>query len=473
MAKTLLNLKLSYKGKLLDIIKSGRDFDNSWYIGSNKYLFWQILDPNFPNKHLFLVKKGNDYFLQLVPGSNVSCSKNGNPVDASFLQQNGILKGTSLLLRNDMSGTVALNPEWEIKYEFTEPWVRVLTEEERMIVAQYSRRSELTASERFNRSLILLFIFLTVAFILVYDFVLKPETVDTGTLESKLAQLEQAQRVEPPPIQGQAPVEAGTAEGEATEVVEAPTGTQGTPGGTGAANASATFGNMSGTGTAAPGSPYQAATVRQSFVTASPGGRSGGGGSGPGGGPGAGSGFAGTFDPNATAGYNQTDLGQIAFGKTPGGGTSTRPTEGTVQVFTGDAGKIAPRGKPIAQSAQTAGVIRSFQAASVSTISEGSIASVAEEQRPDVEKISSSVNARKGQITQLYRQSAAVQASSGSITIKLYISDNGQVDAADVIPNSETFTTKFLQDVKNLVENWSFNVSKKTIYQFTLRLSQG
>jgi len=469
MAKTVLNLKLNYKGKLLDISKAGRDFTKQLFIGTDKHLFWQILDPSFPNKHQFLVKRGDDYYLQLLPGANVSCSHNGNPVDASYLQQNGILKGSNLLLRNDMAGTIALNPDWEIKYEYTEPWVRVLTEEERMIVAQYSRRAELTAAERFNRSMVILFLLLTIAFLLIYDFVLKPEAVDIGTLEARLAMLEEAQRVEVPLPTGQQAFVAGTETGEvATEATEV-----GTPGGVGTANVGATFGGIGVPGgTGDPNAPFQAATFRQSFVTATPGARGGGGGTGTGPG-GGGSGIAGAFDPSATGGYSQTNLGQVAFGQAPAGGTTMAPPSGSVAIFTGDAGRIVPRGRPVAQSAQTAAVIQSFSAANVTTIQEGSIISAPEELRPEIERIQASVNGRKGQITQIYRKYAAQRAMSGSITIELFISSNGQVDAAEVIPNSENFTEGFLKEVKALVESWSFNVSQRQRYRFTVRLTQG
>ncbi|MDZ4181844.1 MAG: hypothetical protein U1B83_03120 [Candidatus Cloacimonadaceae bacterium] len=489
MAKTLLNLKLSYKGKLLDIVKYGNDFKSKWFIGSSKHLFWQILDPSFPDRHLFVTQKGNDLYMNLIPGAKLSCSKDGNPVETSYLQSNGILSGTQLKLRNDMTGVLVLNPDWEIKYEYSEPWVKLLTEEERQIVAQYSRRGELTSVERFNRGMIVLFTIITLLFVIIYDVALKPETIEDTTLEMRLAQIQKAQRIEAQlPMAQQASfgddaaararAEAAAraaAEAAAAAAAAAAAGQRGTTtgpaGGTG--DASRTFGSFSPSATGVA-QPFQAVTTTQSFVAATPGGRGGGGGAGggPGGGPGAGSGYASTFDPGATGGYNQTDLGSVAFG-TPGGpGSSTRPGD-NVAVFTGDATKIAPRGRPVAQTAETQRVIQSFQAAAIQPISEGAITAAPEEQRPDLEKIQIGVNGRKGQIMQLYRASAAVKAASGSIQIKLYIDNNGNVTAADVTPTSEGFTEKFLKDVKNLVEGWSFNVSNKAIYQFTVRLTQG
>jgi len=73
----LLNLTLHYKGKVLDRVRYGKDFKSKFFIGSSKYLFWQILDESFPDKHLFLTKKGDQLYLQLPPGAKISCSKGG------------------------------------------------------------------------------------------------------------------------------------------------------------------------------------------------------------------------------------------------------------------------------------------------------------------------------------------------------------------------------------------------------------
>ncbi|MGC9361536.1 MAG: hypothetical protein ACP5F3_01270, partial [Candidatus Syntrophosphaera sp.] len=68
-------------------------------------------------------------------------------------------------------------------------------------------------------------------------------------------------------------------------------------------------------------------------------------------------------------------------------------------------------------------------------------------------------------------RNSAIKAASGSITVIMYINEDGSV-VADIIPNSATFTQSFLEEVKTIVENWRFNVSKKTKYRFQMRLSQ-
>ena len=196
MAKTQLNLILSYKGKTLDVIKQGKDFTNKWIIGSNKRLLWQILDTSFPFQHRLLIQKGDNSYLQIPPGASLTCSKDGKPVETAYLQQNGILQGGSLLLRNDMAGTIKIAPDWDISYEYAEPRVLRLTDQEQRLVAQYSRREALTPSERANRTLILVCLIVGIIFLLVYDYVLKPKAEAAATLAAKLAELERAQRIE-------------------------------------------------------------------------------------------------------------------------------------------------------------------------------------------------------------------------------------------------------------------------------------
>lgn len=482
MAKTQLNLILSYKGKTLDVIKQGKDFTNKWIIGSNKRLLWQILDTSFPFQHRLLIQKGDNSYLQMPPGASLTCSKDGKPVETAYLQQNGILQGGSLLLRNDMAGTIKIAPDWDISYEYAEPRVLRLTDQEQRLVAQYSRREALTPSERANRTLILVCLIVGIIFLLVYDYVLKPKAEAAATLAAKLAELERAQRIEA--MIGE-PEELPEQEMEATGVTEM----EGVPSeertttGTGRrapATAQATFGRFRSSdptsGAYTSGQPAQQATVLREFVTARPGSRIGTGGSGGVGpsfdatGGGAGSGYSPSFNPGETARYNQTDLSQVVIGQTPRGGTTVRPT-GKIDKFTGDASKLAPARKPLPQSAQTQRIIQSFQSPSISTISENNVVGSTAGASSDVDDIYGQLYGRKGQITQLYRKHSAVQASSGSISIKLYIDSNGTV-VADVTPNSASFTQSFLQEVKRLVENWTFRVSKKTIYQFQIRLSQ-
>lgn len=489
MAKTQLNLELSYKGKVLDYIKHGSGlFKSKWFVGSNKYLLWQILDPAFPDKHQLITQKGNDFVMNLVPGAKLECSKDGKPVDQGYLQSNGILKGNELQLTSDMTGTMVLNPDWKINYRFIEPYVHILTEDERQIVAQYSRRAESTSEEKFGRGLVLLFLFLTLAMLLLYDLVLKPDTTELGTLEASLAQLRRAQRVETYKAQevqtgprdsdaeARALAEAearAAADAAAAAAARAQAGqgrTTGTPGGTGT-NAASLFGEFNPN--AVVRNPVAITTTRD-FVAASRDGGGGGGGSGPGGGPGGtggGSGRSGgissSFDPNAVANYQQSEFSSAS---NTGGikGSSERPA-GTVDVKGNvSQAQIAALGKPVAvTSADRAVISRITQQAPA--VTENSIASAPEETQTDLQALRTAVNSRKSQLNTLYRKAAAIENSGGSVNIRIY-GRGSKIEAAQVTPVSGNLPTSFLEDIKRAVQSWTVSgVSGSFNYQFTMR----
>ncbi|MDD2227989.1 MAG: hypothetical protein PHY48_01095 [Candidatus Cloacimonetes bacterium] len=478
MAK-LLNMKLNYKGKLLDFVREGRDIKKKFFIGSNKYLFWQILDPKFPDKHLFITEKGNQYYMQLPPGAKLSCAKNGEPVDSTYLTKNNILQGTELQLRPDMTGTVAIAPEWEISYEYKEPWVTVLTPEEKQIVAQYARFSEPTAMERFNRNIMLLFVFLTVVFLLVFQAFLKPKESFDTTVEEKLATLQKAELVkyEESKIEGSALAEkttSGTADKPAPEVAAeagtpSPNAGAATSGGS-AISAGSMFGigafDPTATSSAAP--TIRVATLTEGFSSSRPGG--GGGGSGPGaggGGPNTGGGRTSSFDPNAQVGFS-SDLGKIATNAPSVGGSSIRPKEGSFVNVAGDLRKLAPSGVAFGLTSGTNKLVSSFKSQNVAQVTESSIQAAAPETRTRYETIGATVKARQSQIAAIYSKYNAILPFTGSASIRLLISANGRVQSAIITPNGN-LPEEFLKEVKNLCEGWTFSVNDNSDYTFTTR----
>lgn len=473
MAKTLLNLKLNYKGKNLDIAKYGRDFTNKLVIGSNKYLFWQILDPKFPDKHLFLTSTGGDFYLQLVPGSKVSCVKGGSEVDQAYLTSNKILTGNSLKLSPDMTGSVALTPDWEVKFEFSEPWVSVLTEEQRQVVAQYSRRAELSSTERFNRGLMLGITALAILFLIVYDLWLKPADTGVADLEARLQQL--ATRVTPA-VEAQSstfeaeepetPAETGQEQAQAAQQARPGTQTGATQGTAGSAAASFGLGDFNASATQRP-MQVVAVTGSEVFGATRPGGRPGGSGATGPGASGPGTGAASNFNPGATS-VAGADLGAVATRGPNVAGSSIRP-QGGVAVVTGDASRVAPIGRPIAQTAAQQSVRTSFTTQSVQTVSEGSIQSAPAESQATYATIAARVNSLKGRINQAFVSEYNVQPQAGSVAITLYIGADGAVRAADVVPQSGDLTTQFLQKVQQQVLTWRFSVSEMAKYRFVMQ----
>lgn len=497
MAKTTLNLKLNYRGMHLDTIRQGSDFQNKWTIGRDKNLFWQILDDSnkFPLKHKLLVRHGNDYYLQLPDGSNLSCSKDGQPLDANLLQQNGILSGSLLKLRNDLSGKVQVHPDYDIQFEYTEPVKTVLRPDEQAVVNSSSRATPLSSSERTEVGLILLFLLLGLAFVMIYDLVIKPKIDREKSLTEMLAELERVRRVEPdksltPPeadITGYEAQEDQTGEQGTTVARTGKTTRRGTGKGTGQAvpNARQVFGGQ-GTGGTRGGfgsSSAVAVTGLQDFMTARPGARGGAGTKGTSGSGGsfnsAASGFAGSFDPNATAGFDSSvsNMPRVASVQPGQMGSSTRPNVPT-QAFTGDASRLQAYqggGGPNIPSAQqeaarvTQSVVRDPQ---VTKIPEPEVKIPKPASNvPDADLIYNQIAARRGQIEQSYKRNAAIKKQTGSITVVMNIDENGSV-SANVTSNSATFTQGFLSEIRGIVESWRFNVSQPTKYQFRMNLTQ-
>lgn len=487
MAKTQLNLELNYKGKDLDKIKHGSGlFKKEWFIGSNKHLLWQVLLPSFPDKHKLVTQKGNELYLNLLPGSQLECVKHGQNMDQAALSGQRLLSGNSLLLQNDMEGTLTLHPDWQVKYSFGEPYTYVLTEEEKQIVATYSRRAESTPQEKFGRSMIILFLFITIVFLGIYDLALKPAKVAEGTLEAALRRLRSAQRVEA--FKQEVPVgqreddeaarlaaeAAAKAAAEAAAKAEKTTATTRRPTGATARGASSLFGVGKFDPNAVVRDPIAITSTRE-FVAASRRGGTGGGGYGTGtggtgfggGGGGTGGGMASTFDPNAIVTYQQSDF---TAASPVGGlaGTTARPS-GRVEVRGNiTAAEIATLGKPVAvTSSERAAITRISQRAPA--ISEGNIASAPQEYQSDMEALRRAVNSRKSQLTSLYRKTAAIQSSGGSVDITIY-GTGSRIEAVQVVPTSGNLPNSFLNEIKQAVSSWSVSgVSGPFNYKFSIR----
>lgn len=509
MAKTILNLKLNYRGKHLDTIRQGADFHNDWYIGSDKHLFWQILDDSnkFPKKHKLLIRRGTENYLLLPDGSNLTCSKDGRPLDANSLQQNGILSGSQLKLSSGLTGTVQVNPDYEIQFEYTEPVRTILRPEEQAVVQRVMQSAPMSASERTETGLILLFLILGLAFVLIYDQVIKPKLDEEKNLTEMMAAMERVQRIEPqlgltpetspdataaeekPEEQTQAsdkkqPAKSTTKPGKPSlKPPSTSTQTQAQK----APDERQIFGNNRPNSPTSPGSRPQsvvAATNLQSFVTARPGAKAGQGLPGTSSSTGsfnprAGDSYTGSFNPDATSGFDSSVSNMPGVAQVPPSqrGTTNKPGVPT-QTFAGDASKLQPyqpgqwpsvpapkeEADKVTQSVVKAPDISKIPVPEVKIPKP--VSSV-----PDANIIYSQISARKGQIEQSYKRNSAIKKQTGSITIAMDIAENGTV-SAKVTSNSATFTSSFLNEIKGIVESWRFNVSQATKYQFRMNLTQ-
>ena len=507
MAKTQLNMELIYKGKVLDYIKSGSGvFKNNWYLGSNKHLLWQILDPSFPDKVKLISQKNNNFIMNLIPKAQVECKQDGKSVTKEQLTASGLLKGNQLTLQNNMTGTVTLSPDWQINYRFIEPYVHVLTEEERRIVAQYSRRAERSPQEKAGTTLILVFLFITLAILVVYDLVLKPDLMKQYTLDAGMASYSMGQRIEPrgdqmPPqsqidedAAAKAAAEAAAkaaAEAAAKAAAEAtkptttakptqpkkpttttttPTGTTGTTT-TGGSTASR-FGSFDPSATVR--NPV-AITETRSFVVTTPGatasgsGTTGGGGK-PSGIAGTAGGISSTFDPHAVSNYKPSDLAGASTAPGGKGSTTTRPTGNVDVVADINKAQIAQLNKPVAQTGPERQLIATISA-QAPAVTENAIASAPEEQRTGYQSIKNYVGGRRAQLINPIRKYTAIEKATGTVDIRI-LGRDGRVQTAEVIPTSGNLPEDYLAEIKRIVMGWNIPQHRGPFnYKFTIRVS--
>ncbi|MBT3756390.1 MAG: hypothetical protein HOG24_08940, partial [Candidatus Cloacimonetes bacterium] len=86
MANKVLNLKLKYKDKVLDIARHNRDFTKKFYIGNDRDLFWQILDKAFPKRYNLISKSGSSFKMNLRDNMKVIVKKDNQELGMDDLR---------------------------------------------------------------------------------------------------------------------------------------------------------------------------------------------------------------------------------------------------------------------------------------------------------------------------------------------------------------------------------------------------
>lgn len=462
MAK-ILSLKLNYKETFLDYAKEGREIRKQFFIGSNKFLQWQILDPSFPDKHLFVKKVGDKLVMNIPSGAEFTCKKDGQDVDHAYLKQQNLLSGNQLVLDPTMSGELQLLKDWNVEFDFRVPYVAVLNEQQRGDVIASARRPDLLPVERFNRGIMLIAAILTVLFLIFFDLFLSKETYVEETVELRMAQI--AQKVVP----DIAPTDAAPEITPEAPVADAPQGTattgQGGQASTGSSGISSLLGgSFDPNATQAPAN-YAIVTVVEGFaVTGSGGGRvSGIGGSGGGvTAGGTGTTFSSTQGPGVT-----TNIGAIAASGPATQGYSVAPVGGTGAYITGDARGVTVSGKSWEQSSRDIQIMQDFRSRNIATVTESSISKLDASTQARYTSLGQQVRDRQSQIEAAYRQAQMNQ--SMTFRINLFVAQNGNVISADVIPLGE-YPAGFVSEVKRICESWKFNVQQEMNYQFRFTL---
>lgn len=170
----ILKMNLKYKGKDLNYVTSQNELKSKFYIGSDKHLFWQILDKSFPAKHKFVTRKGKDYVAHLKNNMKVSVNYNDQELSNVELKSKGIMKGDELYLRPGYTGTIALAPDWEVDFKYFQKKRKKISKEELRVIKKFSRWSPWTKEERFTRIFLLLAFIFTLAGSIAFDIMYEP-----------------------------------------------------------------------------------------------------------------------------------------------------------------------------------------------------------------------------------------------------------------------------------------------------------
>jgi len=481
MAKNTLSMTLFYKGKKLNFAKSGVEFKNKFYIGQDKFLFWQILDSKFPDKHLFIKKKDEKYYVDLLPNMDIKCTINNEELNKDALKSRKLLSGSEVTINNEMNGSVQIAPDWSAEFCFVEPYSLVLTEAQQKIADLYARRAELDPFEKFTRNFLIAATAVTLLGIILFD-IFKPKDIEIETLEQRWEQIQAVATAVTPASDISQPEVSGSASTEpAPQVAE--TTTKGTATGTGTsgtmskAAAKTALSGLLGDGGFNPGSTGSAlvaVTAEENIVAASlGGGRGGGGGGGAGKGPGAGgatggagggAGVGSVFDPSAVS-SGTTNLAGLSSGR-PQGQLSTQAPSGNVTTIVGDVGRIVPVGRPATKV--SAGVVSRFSGPEVKKIAEGSIAAAPPETRSELQRIEQKVARYKPQIKDLFNRMSQIKSMYGTIRFTLYIEENGSVADVSIVPISGEFYPEFLSELQKLIKGWRFDNKNLVPYEFSM-----
>lgn len=112
-----LYLKLYYKNTIID--RKFVDKKKKVLVGNSKKIFWQILDPQFPHKHLLFTKiKGKNCFKLNLPefATLENFCKGENKYNDSELE--ALSKEQQFEIDHTCSGTIILTDDYKISFEF-------------------------------------------------------------------------------------------------------------------------------------------------------------------------------------------------------------------------------------------------------------------------------------------------------------------------------------------------------------------
>jgi hypothetical protein len=463
MAEKVLNLRLKYKNKFLDTAIYKRDFTNSFLIGSDKKIFWQILDKAFPEKHKLISKKDNDFFMHLLPDMSISVMKDGKFVSDEELKKQNQLSDRVLKLSRDTEGAIKFSKNWTVEYYFKTPYVAVKSKEDIAFFHTYHKWEELTKEQKFTRTFLIIALLVTFAGSFIFERTYEPparidfrDRLRSIEEQATLVQPEFQEDVQQPTETVTTGFERATSEAEASEQAAAAAAQS-------AADFEREFGALTGFGTGSgeedlTGAIFETNVIGTKFVESSDGA--------------SGMPDIGLSLPKAGQGTsilesagNLGDLSDFSGLGDLGLGTGDANFEGVdIASLGGDLGNyktVRIKGK-----AEFDAIKRSF--GGIRTIKEDDIELLeTPEARTELASIEQQVQALRPQINQLYRIESMMTDMYGTIEFEVIIGGDGKIMAVDYSPaKGSYFSPEFLEKAKQIIMKWNIRVKEAIGYRF-------
>ena len=475
MVDKVLNLKLKYKDKVLDIARYKRDFNNKFFIGNDRDMFWQILDRAFPKRYNLISKRGSSFKMKLRDDMSVMVMKDNQELGMDDLRRANLLKGRTLTLDPSTVGSINFGGKWEIGYSFITPYTYTPSIQEVSIAKQFAKFPPSTPPQKFTRAFVILGLIATwIGLYIAESTYVPPLKIDFTERMQRIEEFAtqiQPEFVEEVATEGTTDVQVGKSreemEVEVTEQVEQAQ-----------AMTSAQFeqefglalnvggGIQGGTGTGDFSNELLEVTEVSEIVAASSGG------------PGAGTGpkarrGATDLDVAGTGGFDLEGSGDGLGGLGDMSGLDLGGTGGFEEVDMASlGGNVGSYNITKVESrAQFKAVQKRF--AGIKMVKEGSIKvkqTVSPQTKSIVADIDRVVSTYKPQISKLFGVETMMMDMYGTIEFSIIINKRGKVEAVDMdVIQGSYFTDSFLRKCREIILNWKIPVKDPIGYSFRMK----
>lgn len=148
METLVLDLKMD--GNTVNYAVSGKDFKRRFYIGTDRFLLWQILEDHFPKRHRLIERHNGFYQLNLLPGMTFQGHYNGVTVTEDNLRELGLMKKSSVLLMKGLKGTIHLGKRWSVSFSHVNRTEDVPEPERKRIRAELAHYPAMEPAQKYT-----------------------------------------------------------------------------------------------------------------------------------------------------------------------------------------------------------------------------------------------------------------------------------------------------------------------------------